>query len=122
MTFDYKIPEIIDIEKVDNSPKPRPMLLGSEAARQEKVKTTAGEPITEFEGNANPYIDYESVDLLLSLQHPRSEGYDEMCFIIMGQAKELLFKSIYYELYNARIRVIADDLPNASIIFNRTKE
>ena len=122
MTFDYKIPEIIDIEKVDNSPKPRPMLLGSEAARQEKVKTTAGEPITEFEGNANPYIDYESVDLLLSLQHPRSEGYDEMCFIIMGQAKELLFKSIYYELYNARIRVIADDLPNASIILNRTKE
>ena len=114
MTFEFKNPEIIDIEKVDSSPKPRPMQVGSEAARQEKVKTTSGQPITEFEGNANPYIDYESVDLLLSLQHPRSQGYDEMCFIIMGQAKELLFKSVYYELYNARIRVSVDDLPNAS--------
>ena len=122
MIFDFEIPDIIDIEKVDGSPKPRKMTVGSETARQETVKMTEGQPITEFEGNTNPYIDYESVDLLLSLQHPRSEGYDEMCFIIMGQSKELLFKSIYYELYNARLRVIADDLPNASLMIARSKE
>jgi len=122
MIFDFEIPDIIDIEKVDGSPKPRKMMVGSETARQETVKMTEGQPITEFEGNTNPYIDYESVDLLLSLQHPRSEGYDEMCFIIMGQSKELLFKSIYYELYNARLRVIADDLPNASLMIARSKE
>jgi len=40
----------------------------------------------------------------------------------MGQSKELLFKSIYYELYNARLRVIADDLPNASLMIARSKE
>jgi tryptophan 2,3-dioxygenase len=122
MIFDFEIPEIIDIEQVDGSPKPRKMNIGSEALRQEKVKITDGKPITEFKGNTNPYIDYESVDLLLSLQHPRSKGYDEMCFIIMGQSKELLFKSIYYELYNARLRVIADDLPNASLLIARSKE
>ena len=122
MIFDFEIPDIIDIEKVDGSPKPRKMTIGSEASRQETVKMTEGQPITEFEGNTNPYIDYESVDLLLSLQHPRSQGYDEMCFIVMGQSKELLFKSIYYELYNARLRVIADDLPNASLMIARSKE
>ena len=122
MIFDFEIPDIIDIEKVDGSPKPRKMTIGSEASRQETVKMTEGQPITEFEGNTNPYIDYESIDLLLSLQHPRSQGYDEMCFIVMGQSKELLFKSIYYELYNARLRVIADDLPNASLMIARSKE
>ena len=122
MIFDFEIPDIIDIEKVDGSPKPRKMTIGSEASRQETVKMTEGQPITEFEGNTNPYIDYESIDLLLSLQHPRSQGYDEMFFIVMGQSKELLFKSIYYELYNARLRVIADDLPNASLMIARSKE
>ena len=122
MIFDFEIPEIIDIEQVDGSPKPRKMNIGSEASRQEKVKITDGKPITEFQGNTNPYIDYESVDLLLSLQHPRSQGYDEMCFIVMGQSKELLFKSIYYELYNARLRVMADDLSNASLLIARSKE
>ena len=56
----------------------------------------------EYEGNANPYIDYQSIDMLLSLQHPRSQGYDEMCFFVMGQTKELLFRGLHFELYNAR--------------------
>jgi len=60
--------------------------------------------------------------LLLSLQHPRSEGYDEMLFIVQGQCKEMLFKSAYYELYNARLRIMDDDLPNASLILDRCKE
>ena len=122
MNFKYVIPEIVDINEVDNSPYPRPMEIGSEEDRQRQVKETDGQPITEFKGNANPYIDYQSVDLLLSLQHPRSKGYDEMCFIVQGQCKEMLFKSAYYELYNARLRIMDDDLPNASLILNRCKE
>jgi len=122
MNFKYVIPEIVDINEVDSSPHPRPMEIGSEEERQRQVKVTDGQPITEFKGNANPYIDYQSVDLLLSLQHPRSKGYDEMCFIVQGQCKEMLFKSAYYELYNARLRIMDDDLPNASLILNRCKE
>ena len=122
MNFKYVIPEIVDINEVDSSPHPRPMEIGSEEERQRQVKETEGQPITEFKGNANPYIDYQSVDLLLSLQHPRSKGYDEMCFIVQGQCKEMLFKSAYYELYNARLRIMDDDLPNASLILNRCKE
>ena len=122
MNFKYVIPEIVDINEVDSSPHPRPMEIGSEEERQRQVKERDGQPITEFKGNANPYIDYQSVDLLLSLQHPRSKGYDEMCFIVQGQCKEMLFKSAYYELYNARLRIMDDDLPNASLILNRCKE
>ena len=122
MNFKYVIPEIVDINDVDNSPHPRPMEIGSEEERQLQVKETKGQPITEFKGNANPYIDYQSIDLLLSLQHPRSEGYDEMLFIVQGQCKEMLFKSAYYELYNARLRIMDDDLPNASLILDRCKE
>ena len=122
MSFKYEIPEIIDIHEVDSSPYPRPMEIGSEEDRQKQVQATEGQPITEFKGNANPYIDYQSVDLMLSLQHPRSGGYDEMCFIVQGQCKEMLFKSAYYELYNARLRIMEDDLPNASLILARCKE
>ena len=87
MTFDFENPAVVQIDGVDGSPHPRPMQVGSEKERQREVAKTAGMPITEFEGTSNPYIDYESIDLLLSLQHPRSAGYDEMCFIIMGQGE-----------------------------------
>lgn len=122
MSFKFEIPDVVNIDGVDGSPHPRPMDIGSEKSRQEKVSTTQGMPITEFAGTSNPYIDYESIDLLLSLQHPRSSGYDEMCFIMMGQAKELLFKSAYFELYNARSRIREDDLPNALVLLDRTKK
>jgi len=122
MSFKFEIPDVVQIDGVDGSPQPRPMDVGSEMARQEEVSKTKGMPITEFQGTSNPYIDYESIDLLLSLQHPRSSGYDEMCFIIMGQAKELLFKSVYFELYNARLRIRDDDLPNAAVLLDRAKK
>jgi tryptophan 2,3-dioxygenase len=122
MSFKFEIPDVVQIDGVDGSPQPRPMNVGSEKTRQEEVAKTAGMPITEFKGTSNPYIDYESIDLLLSLQHPRSGGYDEMCFILMGQAKELLFKSLYFELYNARLRIQDDDLPNAALLLERAKK
>jgi tryptophan 2,3-dioxygenase len=122
MPFKFEIPEVVQIDGVDGSPHPRPMDVKSERERQAKMNKTDGAPIVDFEGKSNPYIDYESIDLLLSLQHPRSGGYDEMCFIAMGQAKELLFKSLYFELYTARARIIEDDLPNASVILDRAKK
>ncbi|MDG1997135.1 MAG: tryptophan 2,3-dioxygenase family protein [Emcibacteraceae bacterium] len=121
MSFEFVIPEIVDIDGVDGSPQPRKMDVKSDQDRREKVVETKGEPLTDFAQTSNPYIDYESVDLLLSLQHPRSEGYDEMCFIIMGQAKELLFKSLYYELYNLQLRIREDDIANAFVIIERSK-
>ena len=122
MSFEFIIPEIVDPEGVDGSPHPRRVDPLGEADRQEKVVETDGEPMTNFKGTSNPYIDYESIDLLLSLQHPRSQGYDEMCFIIMGQAKELLFKSLYFELYNLQIRIQNDDIANAFVIMDRCKK
>lgn len=122
MSFTFEIPDIVQIDGVDGSPQPRPMDVGSEKERQRETAKTKGLPIADFEGTSNPYIDYESIDLLLSLQHPRSDGYDEMCFIIMGQAKELLFKSLYFELYNARIRIREDDLANAFVLLDRAKK
>lgn len=122
MSFKFEIPTIVEIDGVDGSPHPRPMNVNSEKERQSKTVSTEGAPITEFEGTSNPYIDYESIDLLLSLQHPRSGGYDEMCFIIMGQAKELLFKSLHFELHNARARIRDDDIPNTMAILDRSKK
>lgn len=121
MTFEFTVPRIVDPDGVHGSPYPRKMDVRSEEERQVAVSQTEGKPITQFTGTSNPYIDYESIDLLLSLQHPRSGGYDEMCFIIMGQAKELLFKAVYFELYNAQLRVRDDDLPNALVLLNRSK-
>lgn len=121
MAFKYIIPPIVNPEGVNGSPYPRKMKKSNKIDRLHNVAATKGEPLTKFEGKSNPYIDYESVDLLLSLQHPRSNGYDEMCFIIMGQTKELLFKSLYFELYNTRLRLQEDDLPNAFVILKRVK-
>ena len=98
-------PKIIDRKGVNNSIKPRKMNLSNDKIRNANYKKYEGEPIINFSGTSNPYIDYQSLDLLLSLQNTRSEGYDEMCFFIMGQVKELLFKGLHFELYNARIQI-----------------
>lgn len=121
MSFEFVIPSIVDPQGVDGSPHARPMDVFDDTDREQASERTGGEPITDFKGTSNPYIDYESIDLLLSLQHPRSQGYDEMCFIIMGQAKELLFKSLYFELYNARLRVVEDDLVHCFPLLERSK-
>jgi len=88
-------------------------------SRASTVEETEGEPLVDFEGTSNPYIDYQSIDLLLSLQHPRSPGYDEMCFIVMGQVKELLFRGLHFELANAQVQVREDSIENALEILGR---
>jgi len=111
--------EIVDPTGVDTSILPRPMEMGSDETRNAKVKETSGEPIVDYAGKTNPYIDYQSIDILLSLQHPRSEGYDELCFIVMGQVKEMLFKGFHFELTNAQMQIREDNLENAMEILTR---
>lgn len=93
----------------------------TDASRAEAVKTTDGEPLVEFAGQSNPYIDYHRNDVLLSLQHMRSDAHDEMVFILMTQCKELTFKAIHYELFNFQQRIRADDTAGALALAPRIK-
>jgi len=118
---DYKpvFPELIDTGPIVMSTEPRPMGITTAASRLKTVAETSGDPLLEYEGNANPYIDYQSIDLLLSLQHPRSPAYDEMCFFIIGQVKELLFRGLHFELHNARAQINDGNIENALEILER---
>ena len=112
-------PEIVDIAGVDGSPHPRPMNVSTDESREATVAETGGTPMIDFAGTSNPYIDYQSIDLLLSLQHPRSDGYDEMCFFVMGQVKELLFRGLHHEIVNAHHQLDRDEVANALEILDR---
>jgi len=114
-----KFPKIIEIEGVDPSPFPREMPISTDESRYNTSKNTSGNPLTDYKGKSNPYIDYQSIDLLLSLQHPRSKGYDEMCFFVMGQVKEILFKGLHFELFNAREQIKEGELNNSIEILSR---
>ena len=115
------IPLIVDPAGVNASAAPRPMPITTDASRATTAQATGGTPLVDFAGTSNPYVDYQSIDLLLSLQHPRSQGYDEMCFFVMGQVKELLFKALHFELYNAAAQIRADEVENALDILVRAK-
>ena len=111
--------QIVDPLGVDTSIAPRPMVMGSDDSRIKISKETSGEPLVNFLGKTNPYIDYQSIDILLSLQHPRSDGYDELCFIVMGQVKEMLFKGFHFELVNAQMQIRDGNINNALEILTR---
>jgi tryptophan 2,3-dioxygenase len=93
----------------------------TDASREQTVYGTGGLPLVDFSGTSNPYNDYQSIDLLLSLQHLRSQAYDEHCFYLMGQVKELLFKALHFELYNAQQLIAGDDVAPALDILVRAK-
>lgn len=116
-----QFPHIVDIGGVNASAEARPMPMTTDTTRAETVQSTGGAPLVDFAGTSNPYVDYQSIDLLLSLQHPRSPGYDETCFFIMGQVKELLFKALHFELYNAQLQLANDCVDNACEILARAK-
>ena len=117
--FKPDIPDIVDSKQVVASVGPRPMGLSTDESRAESAAVTEGEPMVDFGGTTNPYIDYQYIDLLLSLQQPRSDGYDEMTFIVMGQVKELLFKGLHFELHNARLLLRRDQLEEALVVLGR---
>jgi tryptophan 2,3-dioxygenase len=81
-----------------------------------------GCPITDFSGDSTPYIDYQSIDVLLSLQHPRSQAPSELTFYIMGQVKELLFKLIYEELKRCRTLLNEDAVAEAVSVLRRLRQ
>jgi tryptophan 2,3-dioxygenase len=112
-------PDVVDPSGVNASPHARPMGMTTDETRAATVQQTGGAPIVDFQGNSNPYIDYQSIDLLLSLQHPRSQGYDEMCFFVMGQVKELLFRGLHFELANAQLQLRQGEISNALVILDR---
>lgn len=86
---------------------------GDNAQRQATVQNTAGEPLLSFSGPSNPYLEHQRNDLLLSIQHMRSEGHDEMVFMCITHCKELTFKAIHYELFNMQARIRDDDVIGA---------
>ena len=114
-------PQLIDPAGVKASAYPRAMSTTSDVSRAETAQATGGQPIVDFDGTSNPYVDYQSIDLLLSLQHPRSHGYDERIFYSMGQVKELLFKALHFELFNAQHQIRLGTIGNALDILNRAK-
>lgn len=114
-------PQIVDPAGVNVGIDARPMSQTSDQSRAYTVQETGGEPLVAFEGTSNPYNDYQSIDLLLSLQHTRSNGYDEHCFYIMGQAKELLFKGLHFELHNAQLQLREDHVAEALEILRRAR-
>lgn len=91
----------------------KPIATGDNHQRAATVQDTEGEPLLQFEGRSNPYLEHQRNDLLLSLQHMRSEGHDEMVFMCITHCKELTFKAIHYELSNMQLRVRADDVAGA---------
>lgn len=115
-------PDLIDASQVNTSLEPRPMGMTSAESREVTAQETGGAPLVDYAGNANPYIDYQSIDILLSLQNPRSDGYDEMGFFVMGQVKELLFRGLHFELYNAREQIKQDNVHDALTIMTRAGE
>lgn len=65
------------------------------------------------------YVDYQSIDVLLSLQHPHTEHPAEMSFYLCGQAKELLFKLIYEQARAVRVELASDNIEKAIAGLNR---
>jgi len=120
--FQPLMPKIVDSERLGSAAIPRHMPMTTPEMREQTVARTGGQPLLGHPGESNPYIDYQFVDLLLSLQYPRSSGYDEMCFIVMGQVKELLFKGLHFELYNAREQIRNDCVSEALDILHRARE
>jgi tryptophan 2,3-dioxygenase len=119
--FRPQTPQIVDPGGVQPGIAPRPMPVTTDESRAYTAQSTGGAPLVDFAGQSNPYVDYQSIDLLLSLQHPRSQGYDEMCFFVMGQVKELLFKALHFELHNAKLQIQQDEAHNALEILVRVK-
>ncbi|WP_018653730.1 tryptophan 2,3-dioxygenase [Actinomadura flavalba] len=62
----------------------------------------------------SPYIDYQSIDVLLSLQNPRTDHPAEMTFYLAGQVMELLFKMVYEQALAARVALVEDRADQAT--------
>ena len=114
-------PHLVDPKGVNCSNVPRDIGMTTDSTRLQTVHTTDGSPKVDFGGASNPYVDYQFIDLLHTLQAPRSTAYDETCFLVMGQVKELLFNALHFELYNARQQIDNDQVIEAIRMISRAK-
>jgi tryptophan 2,3-dioxygenase len=85
----------------------------TEEERIHRALVTGGEPIIELDVAGNPFATYVAEDVLLSLQHPRTDSSAEPSFLIMTQVMELLFKLAYTEALCARDMLETDDVAGA---------
>ncbi|HZB49272.1 MAG TPA: tryptophan 2,3-dioxygenase family protein [Mycobacteriales bacterium] len=95
--------------------------VSSDAQRRERAEQTGGRPTVDFPAGSTPYIDYQSIDVLLSLQHHRTDAPGEPTFYAMGQVKELLFKLLHTELRRAQRQLRADAVRDAVATLLRTQ-
>jgi tryptophan 2,3-dioxygenase len=116
-----QFPKLVDASAVRCSNVPRDIGLTTDASRLQTTYTTEGAPKVDFSGTSNPYVDYQFIDLLHTLQAPRSSAYDETCFLIMGQVKELLFNALHFELHNARHQIDQDHVIEAIRMIGRAR-
>ncbi|MGW0210928.1 tryptophan 2,3-dioxygenase [Streptomyces sp. NPDC003233] len=86
----------------------------SEADRCARSERSQGEPILDCgSSGSTPYIDYQSIDVLLSLQNPRTDAPAELTFYVMGQVKELVFKLLVTEVNRTRDLLYEDRFDEA---------
>lgn len=90
----------------------------TEQERPRRVELTEGGPLLDFSAgrvteDSTPYIDYHQVDVLLELQHPRTNEPAELSFYITGQVQELLFKLLSTEVNRVRDLLFGDRLEQA---------
>ncbi len=101
--------------------QPRKLDIATAAERAAVAEATGGKPMLEFNGGSTPYIDYQSIDTLLSLQHPRSDVHHEMTFYVSGQVMELLFKLAVGEVRAAQAHLERDEFGAAFKLLHRVK-
>jgi tryptophan 2,3-dioxygenase len=94
----------------------------TEEQRQQRAHDTGGEPILEFTGPKNPYVDYVGTDVLLSLQRTRTDAPGEPAFLIATQIIELMFKLGATEARRARDLVEAGEVDEALWVLRRMRE
>jgi tryptophan 2,3-dioxygenase len=99
----------------------REVRISTGESRQEAMLTTSGEPVVHFSDKSNPYIDYLRDDVLHSLQHVRTDAYDELPFILMSQIIELIFRGLHYEFVNMQVRIRDDDIVGALNLIPRVR-
>jgi tryptophan 2,3-dioxygenase len=84
---------------------------------------TGGQPLLDVSPHSNasstPFIDYLNVDILHTLQQPRSDHPDEMVFICMAHVMEVTFKLLCYDAVRAQHAIRGDAMHEARAILRR---
>ncbi|RCV49782.1 tryptophan 2,3-dioxygenase [Marinitenerispora sediminis] len=92
--------------------------LAAAAARSERTARDEGRLLLAFD-DLTPYARYTGVDVLHTLQRPRTGEPAELSFIITTQVMELLFALVRQHWMRARAGLDADDVPAAIAALRR---